>query len=257
MRVGLIGAFVASLAVAAVASGTPAVLAQNDGASSTDAQIKADVQRRLSGLDVGSSQVSVTVQDGVVTLAGMVPTLWVKEEAIRKARGANRVQSLVSDLTIPRAENDETLVKQVGERIRQYDRYSVYDSIDGRVNQGVVSLNGAVTQPEKLSDILERVAKVKGVQAINNKIEVLPTSQSDDRLRRAIADAIYRDPVFVNYSMADPPIHVVVNNGHVTLIGFVRAQEEIIKAESAARSVFGVLALENKVQIPGKPTRAR
>ncbi len=77
-------------------------------------------------------------------------------------------------------------------------------------------------------------------------------SQSDDRLRVAIVNAIYRDPAFENYSRVDPPIRVIVNNGHVTLVGFVRSQIEAIKAESAARGVFGVLAFENKVQVAGK-----
>jgi osmotically-inducible protein OsmY len=118
-------------------------------------------------------------------------------------------------------------------------------------------MTGAVSQPDKSTDILERVAKVRGVQGIDNKIDVLPASQSDDRLRLAIVTAIYRDPAFENYSMVDPPIHVIVNNGHVTLVGYVRSQIEILKAESAARAVFGVLAVEDKVQLIGKQPPAR
>lgn len=207
------------------------------------------MQKKLGGLE---GKVSVNVQDGVVTLSGMVPSLWDKEEAIRRALTAGHIQSLASDLTIPKAENDAALAREVGERIRKYSRYSIFDNIDGRVNNGVVRLSGALTAPEKATDILERVAKVRGVQAIDNKIEVLPASQSDDRLRVAIVDAIYRDPAFENYSRVDPPIRVIVNNGHVTLVGFVRSQIEAIKAESAARGVFGVLAFENKVQVAGK-----
>jgi len=221
--------------------------------SSADRQIRADVQRKLAGL---GGRVTVEVLDGAVTLSGTVPTLWEKEEAVRRALKAEHIQSVVSDLVIAKAENDAALIKQVGERIRTYERYSVYDYIDGRVGSGVVRLAGALTAPEKLSDILERVAKVKGVQAIDNKIEVLPVSQSDDRLRVAIANAIYGDPAFDNYSRVDPPIRVIVNNGHVTLIGYVRSQEELIRAEGSARMVFGVLALENKVQLISKATKS-
>jgi osmotically-inducible protein OsmY len=253
---GWISTLVVSFAVAANVAATP-FSSQQSAISTADRAIRSDVQHRIGGLD-GSSKVTVNVEDGVVTLTGTVPTLWVKEEAVRRALKANQVKSpLVSELTIPRAENDTELARKVVERVRTYDRYSVYDNIDGRVNNGVVSLSGAVTQPEKASDILERVAKVRGVQAIDNKIDVLPSSQSDDRLRNAIATAIYRDPAFENYSMVDPPIHVIVNNSHVTLIGFVRSQIELLKAESAARAVFGVLALDNKVQLIGKQPRAR
>jgi osmotically-inducible protein OsmY len=50
---------------------------------------------------------------------------------------------------------------------------------------------------------------------------------------------------------------VIVNNGHVTLVGAVLSQIENIKAESAARAVFGVLAFDNKIQVAAKPGRAR
>jgi osmotically-inducible protein OsmY len=79
----------------------------------------------------------------------------------------------------------------------------------------------------------------------------LPASQNDDRLRVTIATAIYRDEAFQNYSMVDPPVHVIVNNGHVTLVGFVRSQIERIKAQSIASMMTGVLAVENKVQLVG------
>jgi osmotically-inducible protein OsmY len=76
-------------------------------------------------------------------------------------------------------------------------------------------------------------------------------------LRVAIANAIYSDPAFDNYSRVDPPIRVIVNNGHVTLVGYVRSQIELIKAESAARGVFGVLAFDSKVQLIGKASQGR
>jgi osmotically-inducible protein OsmY len=161
---------------------------------------------------------------------------------------------LQADLVIPSAENDQVIVREVSDRIRHYDLYGVYDNIEGRVSHGRVRLEGAVTEPKKSDDIIERVAKVKGVQDIDNRIEVLPPSKADDRLRVAIATAIYRDEAFINYSMVDPPVHVIVDNGHVTLVGFVRSPAERIKAESIARTASGVLAFENKVQVVGRPS---
>jgi hyperosmotically inducible protein len=219
-------------------------------AAPSDGQIKADVQRRLKGLDLGPSALTVEVQDGVVTLSGTVPTLWVKDEAVKRARKADSVKSLVADVIIPKAESDLVLAREVSDRIRHYDLYTVYDNVDGSVRNGAVRLTGAVTEPKKSSDILERIAKVHGVQAIDNQVEVLPNSQSDERLRVLIATAIYRDEAFRNYSMVDPPIHVLVNLGHVTLVGVVRAELERFKAESITRMVPGVLAFENKVQVP-------
>jgi hypothetical protein len=48
-------------------------------------------------------------------------------------------------------------------------------------------------RPEKSTDIFERVAKVRGFSH-RQQDRVLPVSQSDDRLRRAIVTAIYSDP---------------------------------------------------------------
>jgi osmotically-inducible protein OsmY len=179
-------------------------------------------------------------------------TLWIKEEAVRRSLKVDGVKSLQADVTIPRAENDAALSREVAKRIRDYDLYTVYDNLEGRVHDGRVLLEGAVTEDKKSADLVERIAKVKGVQAIDNRVVVLPASESDDRLRVMIATAIYRDEAFTHYSMVDPPVHVIVNNGHVQLVGYVRSQIESIKAESIARSAFGVLALENRVQVTGR-----
>jgi osmotically-inducible protein OsmY len=219
--------------------------AQNAAPSQADRELKAEIQRRIGGL----APLTVDVQDGVVTLSGTVPNLWTKQEAISRTLKAGKIASVASNVTIPKAENDNALVREVSERIRSYDLFTVYDDVNGRVRNGVIFLSGAVTQPNKLSDILERVAKVRGVQDIDNKIEVLPASDSDDRLRVAIANAIYRDEAFINYSLADPPVHVIVNRGHVTLTGYVRADLERFKAESNARAISGILAFENKIEV--------
>ena len=249
MKTSVRSAFVAVAMVAALA--TTAATATAVAAAPSDSGIKAEVQRQLARLDLGSSHITVDVRDGVVTLSGAVPSLWLKEEAVRRALKAGDVKSLVADLTIAKAENDQALAREVGDRIRHYDLYTVYDIIDGRVRNGAVTLTGAVTEPKKAADVFERIAKVRGVQAIDNRIAVLPTSQPDDRLRVSIATAIYRDEAFQDYSMVDPPIHVIVNNGHVTLVGVVRSQIERLKAASIAGLTSGVLVVDNKVQLAG------
>jgi osmotically-inducible protein OsmY len=222
------------------------------GAAVSDAELTRNIQRQLSNLDYGSRRPAVTVSGGVVTINGTVASLWLKEETINRILKLQGVESLMSDLTIAKAESDQKLAEEVIDKIRHYDLFTVYDDLQGRVNNGIVHLGGAVTEPRKLTDIVERVAKVKGVQAIDNTVTVLPANQSDDRLRVQIATAIYRLPEFERYSMADPPIHVVVNRGHVTLSGFVRSEIEKRKAYEAARFVEGVLALDDKVQVVKK-----
>jgi osmotically-inducible protein OsmY len=216
-----------------------------------DAELKADIQRALAGLDMKGPRLTVDVKDGAVTVSGMVPSLWIKEDANNRVVKVGHFASFTSDITIAQAESDAALARAVSASIRGYDRYSVFDEIAGRVRAGKITVSGAVTEPKKADDLVTRIAKIHGVQAIDNQLQVLPNSDSDNRLRSQIADAIYRDEAFLNYSLSDPPIHVIVNNGHVTLVGAVRTELERRKAESATRNVFGVLAFENKVQITG------
>ena len=87
-----------------------------------------------------------------------------------------------------------------------------------------MTLTGKVTMPYKRDDIEKRVAKVDGVRRCSDQIEVLPVSQFDDQLRYRIARAIYSNSNFWNYAiMPNPPIHIVVEHGRVTLTGVVRA----------------------------------
>ena len=215
----------------------------------SDAELTRNIQKQLSNLDYGSRRPVVMVSDGVVTITGTVASLWLKEETINRALKVEGIMQLVSELTIPKAESDEKLAAEVIDKIQHYDLFTVYDDFQGSVKNGVVHLGGAVTEPKKLDDVIERVAKIRGVQAIDNKVTVLPPNQDDNRLRSAIATAIYSLTDFERYSMANPPIHVIVNRGHVTLTGMVRSEIEKRKAYEAARFVNGVLALDDKVVV--------
>jgi hyperosmotically inducible protein len=120
---------------------------------------------------------------------------------------------------------DADLVKAVRHEIAMYSKYSVWDDVEFRVDNGQVELLGAVNQPYKRSDIERLVRNVPGVAAVSDEIKVLPLSPADDRLRLQVARAIFRDPALSRYSMgAVPSIHILVDNGHVTLAGVVDNQ---------------------------------
>ena len=113
-----------------------------------------------------------------------------------------------------------------------------------------VNLTGRVTWPFKATEIAERVSRVLGVQELRSEIQVLPVNSHDSRLRRVLAFRIYRDPVFVGLgNRVNPPIHIVVERGRVTLTGAVRSKVEKRKAEIIARSTFGVFSVENRLRI--------
>jgi hyperosmotically inducible protein len=192
----------------------------------------------------------VSVNEAVVTLAGIVPTAWAKARAMELALKPQDVKSLVVDeLKVARGESDAQVGEAVANRVRRYVLYSVFDDVNLAVQEGVVTLTGRVTQGFKVRDIEDVVSRVLGVQEVRNELQVLPTSIVDDQLRNAVASQIYGDPLFESYAFqVNPPIHIIVENGRVTLTGAVASQVERTKAEMIARSVFGVMAVENKLQ---------
>ena len=125
--------------------------------------------------------------------------------------------------------------RDVQRQVLQYPHFTIFDSVSAEVDNGTVTLVGKVTMPYKKNDIERRVSKVPSVERLVNKIEVLPVSQFDDQLRHRVARAIYGHPSFWNYAaMANPPIHIIVENGRVTLTGVVNSNVERVLARSLA-----------------------
>jgi hyperosmotically inducible periplasmic protein len=149
---------------------------------------------------------------------------------------------------------DANIAKEVRHEIVMYSHYTIFDDIRFRVNQGQVVLEGAVTQPYKKSDLGKIVQRIPGVTIVTNDLQVLPLSSMDDRLRMQVARAIYRDPSLSTLAFqALPPIHIIVDNGHVTLEGVVNnsMQKQIagMRANSAGLS-FGMVTNNLVVENP-------
>lgn len=140
------------------------------------------------------------------------------------------------------------VLKDVASEVQRYTRFTIFDDVNASVESGVVTLTGSVTAHFKKNDIAHRVASVEGVREVRNEIAVLPVSRFDDDLRYRIARAIYGNPSFWHYaSMANPPIHIVVDNGRVTLTGVVNSNVERMLARSLA-TTFGAFSVRNDLK---------
>src|SRR5262245_29546399 len=133
--------------------------------------------------------------------------------------------------------NDNQLAEKVAHAIRMYPRSDIFDWVEGTVHDGVVTLTGAVREPFHKGDYGKIVAGIPGVKQVHNELRVLPLSAFDDQIRWAAASTIYRDPMFTAYAIqANPPIHIIVENGKVTLKGVVSTPMEKQIAESKVRT---------------------
>jgi hyperosmotically inducible protein len=143
---------------------------------------------------------------------------------------------------------DLRLADEVARQVRQYAQFTIFDDVNGEVENGIVTLTGKVTMPYKKTDIERRVQKIDGIRELRSGIQVLPVSMFDDNLRYRIARAIYSNPSFWNYAaMANPPIHIIVENGRVTLTGVVNSNVERMLARSLATG-FGELSVTNELR---------
>src|SRR5215831_8571344 len=84
----------------------------------------------------------------------------------------------------------EHIIKEVRHELLLLPRINVFDNITFRVQGSTVVLEGQVTQPIAKDDAGNAVKGIEGVERIDNKIEVLPLSPNDDRLRVALYRAI-------------------------------------------------------------------
>jgi hyperosmotically inducible protein len=166
--------------------------------------------------------------------------------------------ALASSKTTPNLpRTDEDLAKAVRHEVVMYPHYTLWDDISFRVNNGTVELMGAVNQPYKKDDIARLVKNVPGVENVTNDIKVLPLSPNDDRLRLQVARAIFRDPNLSRYGMgAVPSIHIIVDNGHVTLTGEVNnAMDKQLAGMRASGAGLSLGPVENRLTIDNQPSK--
>ena len=152
---------------------------------------------------------------------------------------------------------DADLANQVRHEILLYSRYTIWDDVNFRVAGGNVELTGAVSQPFKKNDLGKIVQSIPGVASVTNELKVLPLSTFDDRLRQQVARAIYGDAAFARYrTMAIPPIHIIVDNGHVTLTGVVNnALEKQVAGMRAAAAGLSFGPVVNHLEVENPPAK--
>ena len=168
------------------------------------------------------------------------------------------------------------LAQEVRKQIVTQPQYGVFDSLHFAIEGSTVILRGKVSRPTLKSSVENAVRRIEGVNNVKNEIEVLPVSPNDDRLRAAVYASIYGHPALQRYtsnragprgipSIAhiaggitdDPPsgyhaIHIIVENGNVTLMGVVDSDMDLALAGMRANSVPGVVSVDNDLQVAAR-----
>jgi hyperosmotically inducible protein len=148
------------------------------------------------------------------------------------------------------AEETAMTIKQIRKELVTLPFYGVFDNLAFNYEDGVVTLTGQVVRPTTKKGAERVVEKVEGVEQVVNKIEVLPLSSFDDRIRLATYRAIYGQVGLDRLAIqAVPPIHIIVKNGNVTLEGVVLNKSDATRAFLAANSVPNVFSVTNNLRV--------
>jgi len=150
----------------------------------------------------------------------------------------------------PQSDNSSEIQREVIHELRMLPYYSVFDDLKFSVNGTSVTLEGDVVSPTTKSDADAAVKHIRGVTNVIDNVRVLPPSPDDDRIRQAEYRAIYSEPQLSRYAYNSVQgIHIVVNNGHVTLEGDVDNQTDKNVANIKANGVPGVFSVTNNLQV--------
>ena len=143
------------------------------------------------------------------------------------------------------------LEQEVRHQLLNVPWYSIFDDLEFQVTgDDQVTLLGATTNPTLKKDAENAVKHIEGVTKVDNKIELLPVSPTDQQIRRAEYRAIYGEPALEKYAMGTvPPIHIIVKNGHVQLVGWVSNEMDKQVAGTRAKSVPSVFTVENDLKV--------
>lgn len=170
---------------------------------------------------------------------------------------ANNQKPKHNDVFTSGPPNEAQLAREIRHNLLMLPYYSIFDDLTFQLDNGVVTLRGACP-PEPPWDIKKdaenAVTKIPGVTSVVNEIRVLPLSPMDWQIRRAEARTIYGDPeIGTRYGyQALPSIHVIVENGHVTLEGVVDNQLDDTLIRTRANTVPNVFSVTDNLIVLNK-----
>lgn len=229
-----------------------ALAAETSAASRYDNQLQTAVTQKLASKNQYSN-VKANVEDGIVTLTGTVDLYQRKLDAAKLARKIPNAQGVRNLITVAGANvSDEQLEQKLATKLTYvregYDSTFNYFALG--VKDGVVTVEGQDRTGVGRDEAMAEIANMRGVKDVIDKVTIAPVSNFDDGLRLRAARAIYGDPALRKYAI-DParPIRIIVDNGHVTLVGAVNSAMDKQIAGMRAGQLFGAFSVENKLEV--------
>ena len=213
----------------------------------TDAELR---QRVLDELRwdprVQDTRITVSVEDGVVTLTGAVHSYATRLAAQEAAHRVEGVHDVANDVVVdirPGRGTDSDIAHAVRNML-EWDVRVPDERITSTVSQGWVTLEGIVESWSEREDAERAVANIVGVQGVTNKIRVIQPEAKSEDLRGVIERVLAR-----RAERHARQIEVTVADSVVTLAGPVESLAERRALVGATRITPGVRAVDDQLRV--------
>ena len=179
---------------------------------------------------------------------------------------------------------DAVQIEKIRTRLAALPLYGCFDFLTFRLVGTVVTLAGYTISEALKADAVAAIQSIVGITKVENEIEILPDSPTDDQVRSGISRSFNLDPALRIYAPGgqyfggpfyrraggaffgahferwlpaagtfEPlgvfPIHIVMKQGNVVLVGVVDSAADASRANLLANGVARVSNVKNLLEL--------
>ena len=176
-------------------------------------------------------------------MKSLLKFIFVAIALVSVAGGAASAQTYVGG---KHSGNSKSLDDQIFHSILKLPNYGLFDSITYQLDGNTVILGGSVSSLGTRKEAERTIRRIPGVQRVVNNIRDLPLSNFDNQIRRALVRKYANTGALYRYLQGvNPPVRIIVDNGHVALEGYVSNRSDANTMRILANGVSGVFSVEN------------
>jgi len=220
----------------------------------TDAQIKEDVLDELLWQpNIDETKVGVIVEDGVVTLSGILNSYTKKVEAEKAAKNVKGVKAVALDIEVKHGSDFKKTDKEIAKAVVNALTWNTLipeEKITIKVEDGWIYLSGELNWFYQKDAAKKSVQNLLGVKGVVNSIQIKQAVQPS-QIKEKITKAFERSA-----QVDANKVSIIVDGHTVTLRGTVHSVAEKDEAQKAAYLAPGVYDVKNELKVQYYPEYA-